>query len=181
MQLATPHCPNTLVNELISKHSKMIKDIAAYYAKRFRLPYGEVYQAVLISIWKNYDKFDKKDKLSLKGFISKSTFWILHREYFILKKDSKKTVDFSVLNEEGVDFPKSVNIDTVEFYDCLNSIPEKYQKILKMYYLDRKNLSEIGKEIGVCSVAVMKYRNIGLKLFLKKWGGKCQNKKLSNI
>lgn len=138
--------------ELIEQHSRLIYKVCFMYASD-RDELNDLYQEVLINLWRSHDAFRGESKYST---------WIyrigLNTCVSYIRQKSRKpslvplTVDLESITED------ETHVEQLrELYRLINQL-SKIEKAIVLLYLEEKTYDEIGEIVGITR------GNVGVKL-----------------
>ncbi|WP_244893472.1 RNA polymerase sigma factor [Dysgonomonas macrotermitis] len=126
--------------EMVRLNERIIYKVVSFYADIDQSS-SDLYQEVLLNLWKAYPSFRGESKLSTWIYrISLNTCITFFRR-------SKRSVTYSALNIDISDTPDD-NENIKELYRLINKL-DKIEKALVLLYLDEKPYKEIADITGL--------------------------------
>lgn len=132
--------------EMITRHEKIIFSVCFFYATR-DVPFEDMRQEVLISLFKGYRRF--------RGESSEST-WVyrvcINSCLFSLRKLSPRIKTFSMDELPVINFQDEAAIDLQEKLEWLRAVISQLQpmdKALVVMWLDELSYDEIASNMGI--------------------------------
>ena len=123
---------------------------------------NDLYQEILINIWKNLGKFEGRSMISTWIYRIAVNTSLLH-----IKKESKRNSLKTDINESALSVPETSHEETEEkietgkkieqLYKCINSLPSLDRLIISMV-LDEVSYKEIAEVTGLT------VNNVGVKI-----------------
>ncbi|MFT3993487.1 MAG: sigma-70 family RNA polymerase sigma factor [Dysgonomonas sp.] len=127
--------------EMIRQNEGVIYKVASFYADGREHPIGDLYQEIVLNLWKSFSAFRGESKYSTWIYrISLNTCISFYRR----NKRSIEYIDISVDIPETIDNNEQIK----ELYALINRLG-KIERALVLLYLDDKSYKEIAEITGL--------------------------------
>ncbi len=152
---------DTLFKQVLEENKDRIYRICCAY-ERNADDRDDLYQEILINIWKNLDKFEGRSLLSTWIYRIAVNTSLMH-----IKKESRRNRDKTELNENIISTTAENIAETEEKIETGKNIDKLYSSINELPSLDRVIISMVLEELSykeIAEVTGLTVNNIGVKI-----------------
>lgn len=167
---------------LIGKYSPILLN-KAYYLLSNKQDAEDVVQEVFISAYESYQNYRGKSSLQawLMGILYNKVSDLYKHKYRQGIKTSITHIPEFDKNGDWIDGTENINLlddysFRFHFYNCLDTLPDKWKILVKLYYLKGNDSESICKELGISKTNCWKILQRS-RLHLRK----CIDSKISKI
>lgn len=151
----------TLFKQVLEENKDRIYRICCAY-ERNADDRDDLYQEILINIWKNLEKFEGRSLLSTWIYRIAVNTSLMH-----IKKESRRNRDKTELNENIISTTAENIAETEEKIETGKNIDKLYSSINELPSLDRVIISMVLEELSykeIAEVTGLTVNNIGVKI-----------------
>ena len=152
---------DTLFKQVLEENKDRIYRICCAY-ERNADDRDDLYQEILINIWKNLEKFEGRSLLSTWIYRIAVNTSLMH-----IKKESRRNRDKTELNENIISTTAENIAETEEKIETGKNIEKLYSSINELPSLDRVIISMVLEELSykeIAEVTGLTVNNIGVKI-----------------
>lgn len=152
---------DTLFKQVLEDNKDRIYRICCAY-ERNAVDRDDLYQEILINIWKNLDKFEGRSAISTWIYRIAVNTSLMH-----IKKESRRNRDKTELNENIISTTAENIAETEEKIETGKNIDKLYSSINELPSLDRVIISMVLEELSykeIAEVTGLTVNNIGVKI-----------------
>ncbi len=150
-------------NIKIEDYLNLVKSVAAKYCK-YGLPFEDLVQEGMIGLIEAKNRF-KEDKNT--AFTTYAFFWIKKKILEALSKETKSSLNSVELNDEIISDEKStessISKEQPQKIKIPDNFPIKEQRILKLYYNEKKTYNEIAEILKISREQVRQQMNKAMR------------------
>ncbi|HMQ78104.1 MAG TPA: RNA polymerase sigma factor [Ignavibacteria bacterium] len=152
---------DTLFKQVLEENKDRIYRICCAY-ERNAIDRDDLYQEIIINIWKNLDKFEGRSAISTWVYRIAVNTSLMH-----VKKESKRNSVTSELDENSLNLAEPPNEDREEKIETGKRIETLYECINELSALDRLIISMVLEDLSykeIAEVTGLSVNNTGVRI-----------------